>query len=94
MKKPTPATITLARFHASGSFVQHDDPDAFSVFCGELHLPLLCVLAQRHQCKINKVIKKAESAVGLQHGFPGEVGEAEDADQTAGRQRPHLPPPP
>lgn len=65
-------------------FYQSSVASSIFHFCG--------VLGQMHQCKINKLIRKADSVVGCQLDSLEE--EAEDADQTAGRHRQHFPPPP
>lgn len=97
MKKPTPATITSARFYASGSSMNQDSGIVFPVFCNKLHLPLLCYAGTKASIKKkNNQKTKQERRVccWLSASFLGGGGEAEDADQTAGRHRRYLPPPP
>lgn len=76
MKKPTPATITSARFYASGSSVNQDSGIVFPVFCNKLHLPLLCCAGTIASIKKKKkkLIRKAESVVCCQLASLEEVG--------------------
>lgn len=73
MKKPTSAP-TSARFRASGNFMQQDAPDVLSIFCGELHLPLLWCAGTDASMQNQQTDQESRFCCWLSAGFPGGGG--------------------
>lgn len=82
-QRPPPATIASACFPASGNFVQQAAPDVLSVFCDELHPPLLWWAGTEASMQNQHTDQPSRVCWWLSAGFPGGGGEAEDADNTS-----------